>query len=52
MRNFRPPVNCPKNWSCARVIVYREFLVRWGSADLPVPEVGEAKQRLAALGPP
>ena len=29
---------------------YRRFLEYWGDADLPVPQVAEAKARLAALG--
>ena len=28
---------------------YREFLDRWENADMPIPEVDDAKARLAAL---
>lgn len=30
---------------------YRQFLARWGEADLPIPDVQEAKSRLAKLEP-
>ncbi len=30
---------------------YRQFLARWAEADLPIPEVQEAKSRLAKLEP-
>ena len=30
---------------------YQDFLDRWGDADLPIPAVAEAKDRLAALTP-
>jgi len=36
--------------SAARVH-YEEFLARWGNADLEIPEVNDARRRLAALGP-
>ncbi len=29
---------------------YREFLARWGEADMPIPIVRDARDRLAALG--
>jgi hypothetical protein len=30
---------------------YRQFLARWGEADLPIADVNEAKSRLAKLEP-
>ncbi len=30
---------------------YKEFLDRWGDADLPIPAVDAARSRLAALTP-